>query len=49
MIRDGVTTFVECGGGDVLSGLLRRIDKSAKSARVYDAATLATTLEEIHG
>lgn len=49
MIRDGATTFVECGGGDVLSGLLKRIDKSATSARVHDAASLAATLEVIHG
>ncbi len=47
MISDGVTHFVECGPGDVLSGLIRRIDKSAKSFRVGDSASLAATLKEI--
>lgn len=28
MIADGVTEFVECGAGEVLSGLIKRIDKS---------------------
>jgi [acyl-carrier-protein] S-malonyltransferase len=31
MITNGVTTFVEMGTGSVLSGLLRRIDRQAKS------------------
>ena len=30
MISSGVTTFVEVGNGNVLSGLLRRIDRSVK-------------------
>lgn len=40
MIRDRITTFVECGGGEVLTGLLRRIDKEAVGLKASDAATL---------
>lgn len=34
LIRDGVTTFVEVGPGTVLSGLLRRIDRSVRTVSV---------------
>jgi len=34
MLADGVTLFVEVGPGKVLSGLIRRIDKSAKCVNV---------------
>lgn len=34
MIEDGVHTFVEVGGGKVLSGLVRRIDKSLSAISV---------------
>lgn len=43
MIRDGATTFVECGVGEVLSGLIRRIDKSVRTLSVQDKATLDAT------
>lgn len=43
MVRDGVTGFVECGVGDVLSGLIRRIDKTVPTQRVSDAETLEQT------
>lgn len=43
MIDDGVTTFVECGSGEVLSGLIRRIDKSKPCLPVVDMATLKDT------
>ncbi len=39
----GIQTFVECGVGEVLTVLLRRIDKSATGLRVVDAATLSDT------
>jgi [acyl-carrier-protein] S-malonyltransferase len=39
----GVDTFVECGAGDVLSGLLKRIDREAAALRVGDAESLAST------
>lgn len=47
MRRDGVTTFVECGGGEVLVNLIRRIDRDTKGLKVADAATLTETVEEL--
>ena len=41
MIADDVTKFIECGVGEVLCGLLKRIDKSVTSAAVYDMDSLA--------
>lgn len=43
MRRDGAHTFIECGAGEVLSGLLRRIDKEAKGLKVYDPDSLEET------
>ncbi len=40
MIGHGVTTFVEVGPGNVLSGLLRRIDSSVKTISVNDLKSL---------
>jgi [acyl-carrier-protein] S-malonyltransferase len=45
LIRDGVHTFVEVGPGNVLSGLVKRIDKGVKAISVNDLAGLAK-LEE---
>lgn len=42
MRADGVETFVECGVGEVLTGLLKRIDREAKGMAVQDSASLAT-------
>lgn len=39
MRRDGFTRFIECGSGEVLGGLIRRIDKEAETAAVYDLAS----------
>jgi [acyl-carrier-protein] S-malonyltransferase len=44
MRRDGVTTFIECGVGEVLSGLIRRIDKDVLTMKVFDQASLQATL-----
>ncbi|MGV3617804.1 MAG: ACP S-malonyltransferase [Fimbriimonas sp.] len=49
MRRDGVVTFIECGAGEVLGGLIRRIDKEAKSLAVQDAASLEATLAALKG
>src|SRR6266702_5601858 len=40
LIRNGATVFVEVGPGNVLSGLLKRIDKSVKVLSVSDLRTL---------
>jgi [acyl-carrier-protein] S-malonyltransferase len=40
LINDGVTTFVEVGPGSVLSGLLKRIDKSVRTISVSDLKSL---------
>jgi [acyl-carrier-protein] S-malonyltransferase len=40
LIADGVTTFVEVGPGDVLGGLLKRIDRSVRTFSVNDLKSL---------
>jgi len=40
LARDGVKTFVEVGPGDVLSGLVKRIDRSVKAISVNSVAAL---------
>lgn len=47
LLRDGFDTFIECGSGDVLSSLIRRIDKSAKTLRVQDLDSLESTVAEV--
>ncbi len=43
MIRDGARIFVECGPGEVLTGLLRRIDKEAKGLSLSDPDSFEAT------
>jgi [acyl-carrier-protein] S-malonyltransferase len=45
MIAQGVTTFVEIGPKDVLTGLIRRIDKSVRTVNVGDVAGVEAFLE----
>jgi [acyl-carrier-protein] S-malonyltransferase len=40
LVKEGVRTFVEVGPGDVLSGLVKRIDRSVKAISVNDLASL---------
>jgi [acyl-carrier-protein] S-malonyltransferase len=40
LLEDGVNTFIELGSGDVLAGLMKRIDKSARVVSVQDQASL---------
>jgi [acyl-carrier-protein] S-malonyltransferase len=47
LMRDGVTTFVEVGPGNVLSGLVKRIDRSAKAISVNDLASLERAEESL--
>jgi [acyl-carrier-protein] S-malonyltransferase len=43
----GVTTQIECGNGEVLGGLLRRIEPNRQSLRVLDTATLDETVRAL--
>lgn len=47
MIADGFDTFVECGPGGVLCGLLSRIDQAVACYRVEDADTLDATFRAL--
>ena len=47
LMRDGVTTFVEIGPGSVLSGLVRRIDRGARTFSVNDLAGLEKLKEAL--
>jgi len=38
--QSGVTEYIECGPGKVLSGLIKRIDKDASLASIQDVPTL---------
>ena len=49
MIESGVDTFVECGAGKTLCGLIRRIDKNAAVFQAEDAGTLAATAAALKG
>ncbi|HKJ51391.1 MAG TPA: ACP S-malonyltransferase [Gammaproteobacteria bacterium] len=43
----GVAGLIECGPGKVLTGLTRRIEKSLQGYAVYDAASLASSLQSL--
>jgi [acyl-carrier-protein] S-malonyltransferase len=47
LIKGGVHTFVEVGPGNVLSGLVKRIDRSVKAVSVNDLAGLDTLEEKL--
>ena len=47
LIRDGVSTFVEVGPGSVLSGLVKRIDRSVKAISVNNLASLEKLEESL--
>lgn len=47
MIELGVTTFVEIGPGKVLSGLVKKIDRSVTTIPVYDLETFEKAVEEL--
>ncbi len=47
MISDGVDTFVEIGPGKVLSGFLRRIDKSLNTYNIENMDTFEKTLNAL--
>jgi len=47
MIRDGAMGFIEIGVGEVLSGLVRRIDRSVDRTVVNNAETLRNLREKV--
>jgi [acyl-carrier-protein] S-malonyltransferase len=47
LIEQGVTTFVEVGPGNVLGGLLKRIDKSVRTFSVNDLKSLDEATEAL--
>lgn len=47
MLSDGFETFIECGCGTVLTGLLRRIDKQATGLAVNGAESLTSAIESL--
>ena len=47
LAREGVKTFIEVGPGNVLSGLLRRIDRTAKAIPVNSLAGLQKLEDEL--
>jgi [acyl-carrier-protein] S-malonyltransferase len=44
MVAEGVDTFVECGPGTALTGMVRRIAPQARTHNVSDPATLQATV-----
>jgi [acyl-carrier-protein] S-malonyltransferase len=47
LVKEGVKTFVEVGPGNVLSGLVRRIDRGVKAVSVNNLAALKKVEETI--
>lgn len=49
MLNNGVTHFIECGPGKVLSGLIKKIDRKATVLSVYDEQSLQEVVETLKG
>ncbi len=47
LAREGVRTFVEVGPGNVLSGLIKRIDRNVKTVNVSNVASLKKAIETL--
>jgi [acyl-carrier-protein] S-malonyltransferase len=48
MVSKGVTCFVECGPGKVLTGLDKRIAKDAEHLTIFDLETVNKVLEHLN-
>ncbi len=48
MQNDGIDTFIECGPGKTLSGLVKKTLKDVKILRVENLKTLESTLQELN-
>ena len=46
-MNDGITEYVECGPGKVLSGLIKRIDREAGLHNIQDSSSLEKTAEAL--
>lgn len=49
MVEEGITLQIEAGPGKVLSGLVRRIDKSFSAQFINDCASLEKSLDAVKG
>ena len=49
LLSNGVTHFIECGPGKVLSGLIKKIDRTATVLPVYDELTLQEVIDASKG
>ncbi|HAF0292646.1 TPA: ACP S-malonyltransferase [Salmonella enterica subsp. enterica serovar Typhimurium var. 5-] len=49
MLELGVDTFIEIGPGKVLSGLVKKVDRSAKTYAIYDAETCEAAITALKG
>jgi [acyl-carrier-protein] S-malonyltransferase len=47
MSDDGVDTFIECGPGAALTGMVKRIAPEARTLNVSDVATLDATVQAL--
>ena len=49
LVKEGVKTFVEVGPGNVLSGLVKRIDRGVKAVSVNNLAALNKVEDAVGG
>jgi [acyl-carrier-protein] S-malonyltransferase len=49
MVAEGVDTFIECGPGAALTGMVRRIAPEARTLNVADATTLRAAVDALLG